>query len=86
MAQTVVIALEGCRRRTAGVEAGAHLMATAALRPMGVAQVLGMTVAQALLGVTAVQVPRAMVTMMMIMMMTGRLHPQEASPPENLAA
>jgi len=45
-----------------------------------------MTVAQALLGVTAVQVPRAMVTMMMIMMMTGRLHPQEASPPENLAA
>jgi len=37
MAQTVVIALEGWRRRTAGVEAGAHLMATAALRPMGVA-------------------------------------------------
>jgi hypothetical protein len=74
MAQTVVIALEEWRRRTAGAGAGAgaHLMATAALWPMGGAQVLGMTLAQAL-WVTAVQVPRAMVTTMM--MMTTRLHP-----------
>jgi len=80
MAQTVVIALEGWRKRIAGAEAGAH-QATAALRPTGGAQALGMTLAQAL-RVTVVQVLRAMVTT--TMMMTARLHQQEASPPENL--
>jgi len=80
MAQTVVIALEGWRKRTAGAEAGAH-QATASLRPTGGAQALGMTLAQAL-RVTVVQVLRAMVTT--TMMMTARLHQQEASPPENL--
>lgn len=80
MAQNVVTALEVWRRRTAGAEAGAHLMATAVLRPMVVAQALGMTIAQAL-GVTAAQAPRAMVTMTR---RVSLLHPEEASPHENL--
>lgn len=78
MAQNMVTALKVWRRRTA--EAGAHLMATAALRPMVGAQALGMTVAQAL-GVTAAQAPRAMVTMTR---RVSLLHPEEASPHENL--
>lgn len=70
MAQNVVTALEVWRRRTAGAEAGAHLMATAVLQPMVVAQALGMTGAR---------VPRAMMRMKPTL-----LHLEEASPPENL--
>lgn len=52
MVSAMVTALEG--GRTAGAGAGAHLMATEVLQPMGAAQALGMT---------AALVPKALVMM-----------------------
>jgi hypothetical protein len=64
-AQTVKTAL-GPGRTARGV--GAHLMATVALRPMGAARALGMTVAQA---------PRVTTAMT-----SAVVHQEEVSPPE----
>ena len=64
-AQTVKTAL-GPGRTARGV--GAHLTATVALRPMGAARALGMTVAQ---------VPRATTAMM-----SAVAHQEEIGPPE----
>lgn len=68
MVSAMVTALEG--GRTAGAGAGAHLMATEVLQPMGAAQALGMT---------AALVPKALVMMMAV------VHQEEVSPPENLS-
>lgn len=84
MVQTVATAPEGGKTAGAGAAAAAaaraHLVA-AALRPMGGARVLEVTVAQAL-GLTVAQAPRAMVTTMMMMMLPVVVPLLEASHPE----
>lgn len=84
MVQTVATALEGGKTAGAGAAAGAaaaaHLVLTTALRPMGGARVLEVTVAQAL-GLSVAQAPTAMATTTTTML-PAVFPPQEASHPE----